>query len=88
MMKRHVVCFDCKMARQKQRLKEAKQSPRINTAVREHRDFRLHEQLNLETLAAVAGVGVWTFTRHFRESLGRTPHANVIERRIDRARPA
>jgi ribosomal protein L32 len=33
MMKRHVVCFDCKMERQKQRLKEAKQSPRINTAV-------------------------------------------------------
>ena len=49
-------------------------------------DSRLHEQLNLETLAAVAGVGVWTFTRHFRESFGRTPHAYVIERRIDRAR--
>ena len=32
-------------------------------------ESRLHEQLNLETLAAVAGVGVWTFTRHFRESL-------------------
>lgn len=49
-------------------------------------DSRLREQLNLETLAAVAGVGVWTFTRHFRESFGRTPHAYVIERRIDRAR--
>jgi AraC family transcriptional regulator len=47
-------------------------------------ESRLHEQLNLETLAAVAGVGVWTFTRHFRESFGRTPHAYVIERRIDR----
>jgi AraC family transcriptional regulator len=49
-------------------------------------DSRLPEQLNLETLAAVAGVGVWTFTRHFRESFGRTPHAYIIERRIDRAR--
>ena len=49
-------------------------------------DNRLHEQLNLETLAAVAGVGLWTFTRHFRESFGRTPHAYVIERRINRAR--
>jgi AraC family transcriptional regulator len=49
-------------------------------------DDRLHEQLNLETLAAVAGVGLWTFTRHFRESFGRTPHAYVIERRVDRAR--
>lgn len=49
-------------------------------------DSRLPEQLNLETLAAVAGVGVWTFTRHFRESFGRTAHAYIIERRIDRAR--
>jgi AraC family transcriptional regulator len=49
-------------------------------------ETRLHEQLNLETLAAVAGMGVWTFTRHFRESFGRTPHAYIIERRIDRAR--
>ena len=45
---------------------------------------KFNEQLNLETLAEVAGVGVWTFTRHFRESFGRTPHAYVIERRIDR----
>jgi AraC family transcriptional regulator len=52
----------------------------------EYIDGRLHEQLNLETLAAVAGVGVWTFARHFRESFGRTPHAYVIERRIDRGR--
>jgi AraC family transcriptional regulator len=29
---------------------------------------------------------MWTFTRHFRESFGRTPHAYIIERRIDRAR--
>ena len=49
-------------------------------------DSRLHEQLHLETLAAVAGAGVWTFARHFRESFGRTPHAYVVERRIDRAR--
>ena len=49
-------------------------------------DSRLQEQLHLETLAAVAGMGVWTFARHFRESFGRTPHAYVIERRIDRAR--
>jgi AraC family transcriptional regulator len=52
----------------------------------EYIDSRLHEQLNLETLAAVAGVGLWTFTHHFRESFGRTPHAYVIERRVDRAR--
>jgi AraC family transcriptional regulator len=49
-------------------------------------DERLHEQLDLQTLAAVVGLGMWTFTRRFRESFGRTPHAYVIKRRIDQAR--
>jgi AraC family transcriptional regulator len=61
-------------------------SPAKVRRLTEYIDSRLHEQLNLEALAAVAGVGVWTFARHFRESFGRTPHAYVIERRIDRAR--
>ena len=52
----------------------------------EYIDNRLHESPNLETLAAVAGMGVWSFTRRFRESFGRSPHAYLIERRIDRAR--
>ena len=60
-------------------------SPAQVRRLTEYIDGRLHEQLNLETLAAVAGVGVWTFTRHFRKSFGRTPHAYIIERRIDRA---
>jgi AraC family transcriptional regulator len=51
-----------------------------------HIDDRLHEQLNLQALAAVVGLGIWTFARHFRESFGRTPHAYIVERRIDRAR--
>ena len=61
-------------------------SPAQARRLTEYIDDRLHEQLNLETLAAVAGVGVWTFTRHFRASFGRTPHAYIIERRVDRAR--
>jgi AraC family transcriptional regulator len=61
-------------------------SPTQVRRLREYIDGRLHERLNLETLAAVAGAGVWTLTRHFRESFGRTPHAYIIERRIDRAR--
>jgi AraC family transcriptional regulator len=61
-------------------------SPAQVRRLTEYIDNRLHEQLNLETLAAVAGVGVWTFTRHFRASFGRTPHAYIIERRVDRAR--
>jgi AraC family transcriptional regulator len=52
----------------------------------EYIDSNLDEKPNLETLAAVAGVGLWSFARHFRESLGQTPHAYIIARRIDRAR--
>jgi AraC family transcriptional regulator len=61
-------------------------SPAQVRRLTEYIDSRLHESPNLETLAAVAGVGVWSFTRRFRASFGRTPHAYVIERRIDRAR--
>jgi AraC family transcriptional regulator len=61
-------------------------SPAQIRRLTEYIDSRLHEQLNLETLAQVSGMGVWTFTRHFRESFGLTAHAYIIERRIDRAR--
>ena len=61
-------------------------SPAQVRRLTEYIDARLHEQPNLETLAAVVGMGVWTFTRHFRQSFGRTPHAYIIERRIARAR--
>lgn len=61
-------------------------SPSQVRRLTEYIDSRLREQLNLETLAAVAGLGVWTFTRHFRESFGQTPHAYIIEQRVDRAR--
>jgi AraC family transcriptional regulator len=61
-------------------------SPAQVRRLTEYIDSRLHESPNLETLAAVAGMGVWSFARHFRESFGRTPHAYVIERRVDRAR--
>jgi AraC family transcriptional regulator len=61
-------------------------SPAQVSRLTEYIDNRLHESPNLETLAAVAGMGVWSFTRQFRESFGRSPHAYLIERRIDRAR--
>jgi len=64
---------------------KGKLSPGQVRWLKEYIDTRLHESLNLETLAAIVGLGMWTFTRHFRESFGRTPHAYVIERRIDRA---
>ena len=53
----------------------------------EYIDDRLHEQLNLETLAAVAGLGVWTFTRHFRASLAE-PHALTLSSGVSIGRDA
>ena len=47
---------------------------------------RLTEYIDDRLIETLAGVGTWTFTRHFRASFGRTPHAYIIERRIDRAR--
>ena len=70
----------------RERTGEGRLSPAQVRRMTDYIESRLHEQLSLETLAAVAGMGVWTFTRHFRESFGRTPHAYIIERRIDRAR--
>jgi AraC family transcriptional regulator len=61
-------------------------SPAQLTRLADYIEARLHEPLNLETLAAAAGLGLWSFVRRFRESFGRTPHAYIIERRIDRAR--
>jgi len=61
-------------------------SPAQVRRLTEYIDSRLHESLHLETIAAVTGMGVWRFGRHFRESFGQTPHAYIIERRIDRAR--
>jgi AraC family transcriptional regulator len=61
-------------------------SPLQLRRVVEYIDSRLAEALALESLAAVAGLGVWSFSRRFRASFGQAPHAYVIERRVERAR--
>jgi AraC family transcriptional regulator len=48
-------------------------------------ETRLHEALTLEDMASVAGLGVCTFSRRFRETQGRAPHAFVIDQRVKRA---
>ena len=53
--------------------------------VAEYIDARLHESASLEALAAVAGLGVWSFSRRFRATFGRPAHAYVIDRRVERA---
>ena len=53
----------------RERTGEGRLSPAQTRRLTDYIDGRLQEQLNLETLAAVAGMGVWTFTRQLpRES--------------------
>ncbi|MBC8072953.1 MAG: helix-turn-helix transcriptional regulator [Deltaproteobacteria bacterium] len=54
--------------------------------VTEHIDAHLDRSLSLEHLAEVAGLGATQLKLRFRRSTGRSVHAFVIDRRIERAR--
>jgi len=49
-------------------------------------EAQLHENITIEQMAQVAELGVWTFTKHFKSTTGRSPHEYVLDRRVDRAR--
>lgn len=49
-------------------------------------DTHLHEALSIEQMAEALGLGVWTFVRQLRRSLGCSAYAYVVERRLARAR--
>jgi AraC family transcriptional regulator len=55
---------------------------RITAFMNEH----AHQDLALEELAALAGLGAKHFARAFRQSTGVPPHRWLIERRIERAK--
>lgn len=52
----------------------------------EYLEAHLHENISIDQMAKVAELGVWTFTRHFKSSTGRSPHEYVLDRRVERAR--
>jgi AraC-like DNA-binding protein len=54
--------------------------------VREYIEAHLSENIDLPTLAALAGLSVFHFARQFKHSTGITPHAYLVTRRIERAR--
>lgn len=49
-------------------------------------ESHLHESITIEQMANVVDLGVWTFTKHFKSSTGRSPHEFVLDRRVERAR--
>jgi len=52
----------------------------------EYIETHLQENITIEQLARVAELGVWTFTKHFKSTTGRSAHAYVMDRRVERAR--
>ena len=57
-------------------------SPSRLRRLEEFVETHLHEAISIEQMAHVAGLGVWTFTRHFRATVGRAPHEFVLDRRV------
>lgn len=52
---------------------------------RDHVDRHYADELDLDTLAGIAGLSKYHFLRLFKRTYGRTPAAYVSERRIERA---
>jgi len=61
-------------------------SPMQQERVIELVESRLDQRLDLQALAAAAGLGICSFSRRFRKTFGRSPYAYVLERRLARAR--
>jgi AraC family transcriptional regulator len=54
--------------------------------VAEHIEEHLSENFSLSTLANVAGLSAFHFSRTFKESFGLPPHRYLTSRRIDKAK--
>lgn len=61
-------------------------APRALTRIREYIEERLEENIELETLAGIAGLSKWHFARAFKQSVGTPPHFYLIQRRLQRAK--
>lgn len=61
-------------------------APALRRRLADYIETRLHEKITLDALAAEAGMGVWTFSRRFRNTFGKAPHAYVVECRVERAK--
>ncbi|MFC4167189.1 helix-turn-helix domain-containing protein [Teichococcus aestuarii] len=51
-----------------------------------HVDAHLAEEIPISSLAGLVGLSAGYFSRAFRASLGTSPHAFILERRLARAR--
>lgn len=61
-------------------------APALRRRLADYIETRLHDRITLDALAAEAGMGAWTFSRRFRQTFGKAPHAYVVDCRIERAK--
>jgi AraC-like DNA-binding protein len=59
--------------------------PRVLRRVREYIEAHIAGNIELDALAAAAGLSVFHFARAFKQSTGMTPHSYVLGQRIKRA---
>src|SRR5262245_55041840 len=59
--------------------------PGVLGRVREYVDAHLDKNINLETLARIAGLSLSRFARAFKQSQGVTPHEYLMQCRVRRA---
>ncbi len=60
-------------------------SPAQRRRVKDYCLAHLAEKITLEELAAVCGLGRFRFLRHFKQSVGMTPHAWLLRLRLEEA---
>jgi AraC-like DNA-binding protein len=60
-------------------------TPRVLQRIQNYIEEHLTENIELETLANIAGLSKWHFAREFKQSSGVTPHCYLIERRMEKA---
>ncbi len=60
-------------------------APRQIRRLDEYVEAHLHKGITIEQMAEAIGLGVWTFSKHFRASTGMSPHEYVVRRRLERA---
>jgi len=61
-------------------------SAALRRRLEEFVEARLDQPLSLEELAAVAGMGIWSFCKRFKASFQTSPHSYIVDRRLERAR--
>ncbi|MFT3802079.1 MAG: AraC family transcriptional regulator [Burkholderiaceae bacterium] len=60
--------------------------PAVRQRVVDYIEAQLDQNLTLESLAALAGMGEWSFCKRFRASFHTTAHQYIVDRRLARAR--